>query len=405
MERKADKTGLPFLFSSLPLGGLEMKNRLVALPVHTGFSYPDGRVSPLMIDFYTRLAASGAGMVVIANAAVSKDGVVSKYNLRADSDACIPGLAELAAVIRKQGAIACLQLNHAGRFAKTARPLMPSPIMRTNLSFNIDSLKEFMTFFPFEQRFSLSRNLFNQVITCGNAMSQEDQKRVISDFAAAASRACEAGFDIIELHGANGYLLCQYLSAFTNKLTTGFGGDVFARTAFPLAVIREIKKKVPPGFPIGFRLLLREWVPGGIDPDQALLFAYCLEKEGIAYLSASAGTYNSIFSSQVKKRMARTAYLEKEMTCLTSKVGIPTIIAGRITLPERAETLIRNKVADLIGLGRPLRADPDWIAKSVNPETLNPAKKIISCTNCNRCLKQVILEKASSAVNGPTGCK
>ncbi len=387
-DNTTENTGYPRLFTPLALGSCQIKNRLVALPVHTGFAHRSGRVSKWMTDFYARLAGSGIGMVVVANTAVSPDGAVSKFNLRADRDKFIPGLAGLAAAIKKEGALACLQLNHAGRFAKTSRPLLPSPIISSNLSFNVESLKEFMEFFPFEKRFGLTRALFNQVKTWRSPMTQEDIERVIHDFSAAAARAFQAGFDMIELHGANGYLLCQYLSPFTNRLEPPFGGDFSSRTTFPLAVIKAIKNRLPQDFPIGMRLLLREWVPGGIDLAQSIAFATCLEKTGIAYLSASAGTYNSLFSHRVVKKMAGTAYLKKDMAALTKRVNIPTIISGRITTPACAERLIREGSADLIGLGRPLRADPGWVAKAGTP-----GKKIITCINCNNCLKQVVLEK------------
>jgi len=157
MPRKTkDFPGSPFLFSSLKLGPHTLRNRVVALPVHTGFAHPDGRASDWMIKFYTRIAAKAA-MVVVANAAVSPDGTVSRFNLRADRDDYIPGLARLASAIQSQGALACLQLNHAGRFAKTPKPLLPSPIIADNLAFNRESLKEFMEFFPFDKRFGLPR--------------------------------------------------------------------------------------------------------------------------------------------------------------------------------------------------------------------------------------------------------
>ena len=107
------------IFSPFRLGFQQLTNRLVALPVYTGYAYPDGRVSPQLIDHYTKLAQSGVAMVVVANAAISSDGITSTYNLRVDRDEYIPGLARLAKAIRQNGVIACLQLNHAGRFAKT----------------------------------------------------------------------------------------------------------------------------------------------------------------------------------------------------------------------------------------------------------------------------------------------
>jgi 2,4-dienoyl-CoA reductase-like NADH-dependent reductase (Old Yellow Enzyme family)/nucleotide-binding universal stress UspA family protein len=341
-----------------------------------------------MIKFYTRLAASGVGMVIVANTAVSKDGVVSRFNLRADRDKFIPGLSRLAKAIKKNDAIACLQLNHAGRFAKTKQPLLPSPITSSNLSFNVESLKGFMELFSFEKRFSLTRYLINQVTTWRRPMTIEDRKRVIHDFARAAFRAYQAGFDMVELHGANGYLLCQYLSPFTNKIESDFGGNFINRTRFPLAVVREVKKNLPENFPVGFRLLLREWVPNGIHLTEALAFARVLEKEKIDYLSAAVSTYNSLFSPDVLKKMARPAYLAQDMAKLTKIVTIPTIISGRITTPSCADRLIQNNTANLIGLGRTLRVDPQWVEKAKDP-----GKKIIHCINCNQCLKQVVLEK------------
>jgi 2,4-dienoyl-CoA reductase (NADPH2) len=378
----------PFLFSPLRLGPLQLRNRITALPVHTGFARPNGFVSSWMNDFYAGLADSGAAMVVVANAAVAEDGRVSKFNLRADRDAFIPGLTDLATAIKDRGALACLQLNHAGRFARTRRPLLPAPITRSHLAFNIESLRAFMGFFPFEKRFSLTRYFLNQIRTWRTAMTDTDQNRVMADFAEAASRAYKAGFDLVELHGANGYLLCQYLSRFTNTSESNEDNDLSRRAAFPLAVIDAVKKRLPPDFPLGFRLIVNEWVPDGIDPDQAIEFSHLLEKAGIAYLSISTGTFNSLFSPMVMEKTSREAYLRDEGARLRKTVDIPIIISGRITTPFSADRLIREGAADLIGLGRALRTDPGWIQKAGKPN-----KKIIACINCNFCLKNVILEQ------------
>jgi 2,4-dienoyl-CoA reductase-like NADH-dependent reductase (Old Yellow Enzyme family) len=396
-DKKQSGTTYPLLFSPIAVGPLKMKNRLVALPVHSGFAYPDGRASAWMVDAYARLADSGAGMVVVANAAVSRDGVVARFNLRADRDAFIPGLADLALAIKRSGAIACLQLNHAGRFAKTEHPLLPSPMSGANLSFHVEALKGYMEFFPFEKRFNLTRDFLRQAKSWRSAMSDQDRERVIDDFANAALRACRAGFDMVELHGANGYLLCQYLSPFTNTLSSGFGGDFSGRTAFPLAVIRALESRLPRHFPIGFRLLLREWVPGGIDLPEALAFSKELEQAGIAYLSAATGTFNSIFSRAAVNEMRKSAYLRADVAALTRQVEIPTIISGRITTPAIAENLLREGATDLIGLGRPLRCDPRWIQKAED----TTVGKITVCINCNRCLKRVILEQGFNCSRWP----
>ncbi len=386
----------PTIFSPFRLGSQQLTNRLVALPVYTGYAYPDGRVSPQLIDHYTKLAQSGVAMVVVANAAISSDGITSTYNLRVDRDEYIPGLARLAKAIRQNGVIACLQLNHAGRFAKTEQPLLPSPVDSSNLAFNIEVLKDFMNFFPLEKRFKLTRQFLKQAHRWRQSMTAEDRERIIVNFGEAAARAHQAGFDMIELHGANGYLICEFLSPFTNKIQHGFGGSFQERTTFPLKVIKEIKRKVTPKFPIGFRLMLREWVPGGIKLPEAIAFAKLLENEGIAYLSATEGTVNSIFFGDVMKKISRPAYLRKDMEKLTGGIKVPTIISGRILGPSLANELIREKTADLIGLGRPLRVDFNWAKKA---KKQNP--KIISCTNCNWCLKRVVLDQGFSCRRWP----
>jgi 2,4-dienoyl-CoA reductase (NADPH2) len=202
---------------------------------------------------------------------------------------------------------------------------------------------------------------------------------------------------MIELHGANGYLLCQFLSAFTNREQSSFGGDFKGRTAFPLAVIREIKQRVSDNFPVGFRLLLREWVPEGIDLPEALSWAKLLEKEGVAYLSATVGTYNSMFSPDVSKQMGRPGYLRKDIKKLTKAVNVPTIVSGGVLKPSLAEKLLKKDAADLIGLGRPIRVDMDWIKKAA----ANQEKDIETCINCNWCLKEVILGRGFNCRRWP----
>ena len=151
------------LFTPFAIGPLTLKNRLVALPVFTGYALPDGRVSDLLIGHYASLAESGVAMVVVANAAVSADGVLAVNNLRIDRDDFIPALARLARAIQQRGALAVLQLNHGGRFAKTGQPLSPSALDTTHIPFNIESLKDLMNFFPLEDRFGLTRDFMQRL--------------------------------------------------------------------------------------------------------------------------------------------------------------------------------------------------------------------------------------------------
>lgn len=373
------------LFTPLKVGGLELKNRLVALPVYTGYAHPGGRVSGLMLDHYARLARSGAAMVVVANAAVSENGILSDHNLRIDKDEFVPGLTKLACAIKSCGALACLQLNHGGRFSRTDKPLLPSAMNSSNLTFNVVSLKNFMNFFPFEERPGLTRRFLNMAASWSRAMSDAERQSIIADFGKAARRACEAGFDMLELHGAGGYLICQFLSPFSNKKNAQHAGT------FLLDLLGQVKRNVPGGFPIGYRLITREWVPEGIDPQKATSLAKILEKNGMAYVSASVGTYNSMFSAMALNYMATPGYLQEDTAGLTRATRLPVIISGRINTPALARDIISRGHAQLIGLGRVLRADPQWISKIDNPK-----RKIRSCINCNWCLKRVVLDEGFS---------
>lgn len=384
------------IHSPLQVANRRFKNRLIALPVFTGYAHPDGRVSPTLIRHYRRLADAGAAMVVVANVAVHPGGVTSSHNLRIDQDDHIPGLQRLAAAIQSGGAHACLQLNHAGRFAKTAHPHLASPVNASHLAYNIAAMKNFMHTFPLEKRFGLTHFFLKQFNSWRRGMTVAEIEARIADFRSAARRAWRAGFDLIELHGANGYLLCEFLSPAANRRPSGYGGSFANRVTFPLAVVRAIRTVLPDNFPLGYRLLLEEWVPGGIDLDNAVAFARLLENEGIGYLSTAAGTFNSIFSTEAIRKMRQPAYLREASARLTRSAQIPTIVAGRVIHPRQANELLQSGVANLVGLGRALRVDSDWIRKSFTPQP-----PIRTCINCNSCLKRVVLEQGFNCRRWP----
>ncbi len=380
------------LFTPFAIGPLTLKNRLVALPVFTGYALPDGRVSDLLIGHYASLAESGVAMVVVANAAVSADGVVAVNNLRIDRDNFIPALARLARAIQQRGALAVLQLNHGGRFAKTEQPLSPSALDTAHIPFNIASLKDFMNFFPLEERFGLTRDFMQRLAAWTQPMLAGQREGIATAFGDAAARAHEAGFDAVELHGATGYLLTQFLSAFTHKDLSGAALSFSARMHYPVRVVQEVKRRLPAGFPLGFRLLLREWVPGGIDLAEALDFAARLEAEGVSYFSPSVGTYQSMFTPEVRTAMSQLAYLREDALALKKRVRTPVIVSGRVQTPALAEQLLAEGAGDLIGLGRVLRVDPEWVAKA------RAGKAVRACRDCYLCLKRVVLDQGFMCV-------
>lgn len=373
------------LFNPIKIRGLRLKNKIVSLPVFTGYALPDARVSPLMIEHYQRLAKSGAAVVTVPNVAVAEDGRTSERSLLLSHDRYIEGLGRLAAVIKENDAFACVQLNHAGRYAVTDTPLLPSAMDSSEIKENISALKNFMESFPFAKRFGLTTHFAKMTAGWTRQMSDADIQHIITMFGDAAYRAFQAGFNMVELHGASGYLIAQFLSARTNRRTSPWGGSLNARMRFPLKIVDELKSRLPESVPVGFRLILDEIIDNGISTDEAIVFARKLEQQGIAYFSATMGTYQSMFMQNVKKQLARPGYLAAFTKTLKQHVRVPVIISGRIVSPILAEKILRNEEADIIGLGRPLLSDMDWIKKAGNNE------KIIACKNCNTCFKTVAL--------------
>ncbi|KIX15429.1 hypothetical protein X474_03805 [Dethiosulfatarculus sandiegensis] len=373
------------VFKPARIQGVTLKNKIVALPVFTGYALPDARVGPLMLEHYRNLAKSGASVVTIPNVAIAENGRTSERCLLLDEDKHIQQVKRLIEVIRENNAVACVQLNHAGRYAVTNKPLLPSALDVVEATKSISALKNFMESFPFVKRFGLTAHVAKMTAGWTNQMTEDDIYDTINAFGDAAVRAVKAGADMIELHGASGYLITQFLSARTNRRRPPWGGLADDRMLFPLKVIDHIKTRLPENIPIGFRLLLDEIAVNGISTSESIKFAQKLEQKGVAYLSATIGTYQSIFKPEIAKQLTRPGYLTELTKELKRHVNIPVVISGRVVSPKLAEKILKNKEADFIGLGRPLLADINWIKKAKD------GGQIIGCKSCNTCFQSVVL--------------
>ncbi|MDY6861807.1 MAG: NADH:flavin oxidoreductase, partial [Thermodesulfobacteriota bacterium] len=268
-------------------------------------------------------------------------------------------LKKLASIIKDNGAVACIQLQHAGRFARVRRPLSASKL-------------------PYK--------LATGAVVTSRQMTIEEIENTINDFACAALRAKESGFDMVELHGATGYLLTQFISPRTNKRTDRYGGSLKKRILFPIEIAKEIKSLVSEDFPVGYRFLADEFLPDGFQIDEARVFAKELEKAGISYLSVTGGTYESMFLPEVREIMKKegsTVFLAEE---IKKVVKVPVFGNGRIVDPYYADSIIASGKVDAVASARPLFADPDFAIKSKNEEI----DKIIKCIDCGNCAEQIM---------------
>ena len=358
----------PHLFSRISVGGKELKNRLTMAPLYLGYAGEGGTVSELSIDHYRLMAKSGVGMVVVENAAVDYPvGSGSNRTIRVDTDDNLAGLTKLSAAIKGQGALACLQINHAGRFAGMANPALAPSAVQT----------------------------FGRM---SRALTREEIRKIAGKFAEAAARVKRAGFDMVELHGGTGYLLSSFVSPRTNKREDEYGGSLENRQRFPLEVLREVKTAVG-DFPVGYRFLADEWLPDGLKLVESVQYAHALAASGVAYLSVMGGTYESFFLPEVLQASRKEGYMVDLAAAVKKAVSVPVIAAGRISTGAFAENVVAERKADLIGLARVLWADPEWPSKiKEGRET-----EIVHCTpDCDdTCTKLVTKGKVAFCVRWP----
>jgi len=357
------------LFSPLQVGGPTLKNRLTMAPLYLGYAGEGGTVSDLLLDHYRLMARSGVALVVVENATVDHPaGSGSNRTLRADTDDNLEGLARLAKAIQEEGALACLQINHAGRFAGMARPPLAPSAVET---------------FGYTPR----------------ALEKEEMKDIAQKFAQSALRVKTAGFDMVELHGGTGYLLAQFVSPRTNRREDEYGGALERRQAFPLEVLARVKEKVG-DFPVGYRFMADEWLPDGLRLEESKPYARALAASGAAYLSVMGGTYESFGLPEVVARSKEKGFMADLAAAIKAEVDVPVVAAGRIDEGSLAEGLLAEGKCDLIGLARVLWADPQWPAKVKEGRE----DEIVRCRpdGDDTCMKLVMKGKPAFCVQWPT---
>ena len=352
------------LFSELKVSGITLKNRLTMAPLYLGYAGEGGKVSSLLLEHYRLMAKSGVAMIVVENSTIDHPtGSGSDRTLRADTDDNADGFKKLSSTIKQEGCLACLQINHAGRFAGVHEPVAPSAV-----------------------------ETFGKI---PKALSKTEIRSVVNRYADAALRVKNTGFDMVELHGGTGYLLAQFLSPRTNKRNDAYGGSFENRQRFALEVVAAVKNKVG-DFPVGYRFLADEWMPDGLQLNESVRFARSLESEGIAYLSVMGGTYESFFLPNIVSKSKENGYMVDLAAAVKKEVHIPVITAGRIATGSLAESILEENKADLIGLARVLWADPEW------PEKTKKGKEndIVHCDpDCDdTCMKLVMKKKPAFCV-------
>jgi len=343
------------LFDSIRIGKMVLENRLVMPPLETNLANDDGSVSQRTLDHYERRARGGPGLIVVE--CTSVDPVHFHRNqLNISDDRFIDGLSRVAEVIKRHGVRAAIQIQHPGRqiVLPSVQSVAPSPlacraIPRVPRELTIDEIEE-----------------------------------LVERFAEAVRRARDAGFDAVQFHGAHGYLIAQFMSAWSNKRTDRYGGDVYGRATFPLEIIARTREKVGTDYPLIFRFSGDEYVPEGRGIDESKVVARLVEKAGIDAISVSAGTYDSGEWTSQPMLMPRGCLVPLAAE-IKSVVDVPVVTVGRIHSPRLAEEILQQGKADLIAMGRPLFADPDLPMKAREGRE----REIRHCISCNTCMRSL----------------
>ncbi len=336
-----DSTPFPHLFKPIKIGRLELQNRIVMSPVGTRLA-SNGTVTDAFSEFYATRARGGVGLIILEPCFIEPTDETMFLSLH--DDKFISKLQGLVDTIHKSRAKIGIQLFHAGWRAgnKNARFVPPIP--------------------PDE-------------------LPIERIEELVEKFAEAAKRAKTAGFDLIEIHAAHGYLLSQFLSPLGNQRSDEYGGDPVGRTRFVREIIKLIRNEIGTDFPLSCRINGTENVPGGSTIEDTKIIAPLLEKEGLDMLSVSAGALGS-YPLTIPPSDTEEACYVGSAEILKTVVHIPLITTGRINNPKIAEEILTSDRADLIAIARGLVADPELPNKASTGQT----DRIRKCIACNACL-------------------
>ncbi|MCV0394330.1 MAG: NAD(P)-binding protein [Rhizobiaceae bacterium] len=348
------------LFSPGRIGPLALANRVIMAPMTTRLADAKGFVTAEGEAYYRARAAGGVGLVTVEMAAPEQAGKHRQFELGIFDDRFLPGLSRLVSTIHMEGVKAAIQLGHGGGHTRIdicgETPIAPSAIPHT--------VQEGHT----------------EVIV-PEAMSRERIARTVWAFAEAADRAARAGFDAVEIHGAHGYLLSQFMSPLENRRDDEYGGRLENRARFAIEITRAVRETVP-DLGVIFRMNGNDFFEGGITPAEAVSIAGWAAEAGADAIHVTGGHYRSQPNAAIMippMATSPTPFLNLARLVKTA-VPVPVITVGLFGDPTAAAAAVAAGDADFIALGRPLLADPNWARKA------SEGREVRRCLACNSCV-------------------
>ncbi len=329
------------LFSPIRMRGVTIANRIALAPMDQ-FSAIGGVANDWHLMHYGKFAVSGIGLIIGEVAGVSPESPVSPGDLCLYTDQQEAALARVVAFCKEHGsAVVGIQLGHAGQKASTGlpwqgrRPIPPEDGGWTTVAPSVIAVRDG---WPRPE-----------------VLDRDGLERIKEAFAGAARRAHRAGYDLVEIHAAHGYLLHQFMSPITNRRTDRYGGSLEARISYPLEVFAAVRAAWPEDKPLGVRVSATDWIEGGWDVPDTIVFARAVEALGCDFIHVSSGGI-----SPEQRIQAGPGYQVRFAAAVRDAVTMPTIAVGQINHARQAETILISGQADMVALGRPLLYNPHW---------------------------------------------
>ncbi|MGD8366624.1 MAG: NADH:flavin oxidoreductase [Desulfobacterales bacterium] len=350
---------MPTLFEETTVNGMTLKNRLVRSATWEGMCAPDGRPTEKLAACYAALARGGVGLIITGFAFVSPEGKQMPGKMGLHTEAFAEDFKQLTAAVHEAGGVIAVQLVHAGgqTSSKTIgrHPVAPSSV-------KVDQFPE-----PPE------------------ALTKGEIERIVDAFGEAAGRAKRYGFDGVQLHGAHGYLINQFLSPLTNRRDDEYGGRIENRCRFLFEVYDRVRTAVGPGFPVLIKLNAADNLVGGLEVEDALFAAAALGQKGIDAIEVSAGTPASGLKGPARARIdrpGREAYHLGHARKVKERVECPVMVVGGFRSVETVEKAVGETGIDYVSIARPLIREPNLPARWYSGDR-SPA----ACISCNGCFK------------------
>jgi 2,4-dienoyl-CoA reductase-like NADH-dependent reductase (Old Yellow Enzyme family) len=334
------------LFTPLRIRDMQLRNRIVVPPMHQ-YSAVDGFATDWHLMNAGKFAAGGAGLVIVESTKVERRGCGTLGDLGIWDDAFIAPLRRLTGFIKQQGAAAGIQIGHSGRKARASRPWEGGgPLTRT------PEISDWDAWTPVAP----SAIAHGDEWPVPRALAHSEVKDLVQAWGEAARRAREAGFDMLELHGAHGYLVHEFLSERSNQRTDDYGGSELNRMRFLIEVTEAVRAQWPDGKPLFVRLSVED--NAGFGPDESVRLARILKTKGVDVIDCSSGGITDaapILGKEIKYgyQVPLSDYVRRHAEIMTMAVGL--IIHG-----DQAEQILRGGQADLIAVGREILNNPNW---------------------------------------------